>query len=124
MNWTLLLIFGAALVALYAFKRSSFVAEGTAQRLLREGALIVDVRTPEEFGAGHLPGAVNIPLGELRSEVPRRVPDKDKVLLLHCRSGARSGIGKQQLQGMGYANVHNLGSYGRAEKIVRQAKGG
>jgi len=67
---------------------------------------------------GHVPNAVNIPLGELRESLPRRVKDKSQVLLLHCLSGGRSGIAKQQIKGMGYQNVFNLGSYGRARQIV------
>ena len=100
----------------------SFVSAEKACRLLRQGALVVDVRGPGEFNGGHLRGAVNIPLGELSHELPRRAPDKTQVLLLHCLSGTRSGIAKQQLKGLGYSNVFNLGSYARAEKLVRIAQ--
>jgi len=51
------------------------------------------------------------------------VPDKNQVLLLHCLSGTRSGIAKRQLKSMGYQNVFNLGSYGRAGKILGDARG-
>jgi len=49
------------------------------------------------------------------------VPDKSQVLLLHCASGMRSGMAKSKLNGMGYINAFNLGSYGRAESILKQA---
>ena len=80
--------------------------------------MVLDVRTPEEFRAGHLRGAVNIPLDELQDEVRRRVPDRSQVVLLHCLAGTRSGIARRMLRGMGYTNAFNLGSYGRARRIV------
>ncbi len=118
MNWTILIIAAVVVVAVFALKRMSFVSAEIARKLLQQGALVVDVRGPGEFQSGHLPGAVNIPLGELRESLPRRVPDKNKILLLHCLSGTRSGIAKRQLRGMGYQQVFNLGSYGRAKQIV------
>jgi phage shock protein E len=100
-------------------KRLSFISAERARAFLKLGALVVDVRNPGEFDSGHLPGAVNIPLGDLSRDLPRRVPDKSKILLLHCLSGARSGIARQQLRKLGYAQAYNLGSYRRAEAIVR-----
>jgi rhodanese-related sulfurtransferase len=61
-------------------------------------------------------------LGELRESLPRRVKDKNQVLLLHCLSGGRSGIARGQARSLGYSNVFNLGSYARAEKIVRSVR--
>lgn len=120
MNW---IAFGIAIVVLaglFGLKRLSFVSEKIARDFLRQGAVVVDVRGPGEFRSGHLSDAVNIPLGELRGSLPRRFPDKNQVLLLHCLSGTRSGIAKQQLRRMGYRNVFNLGSYGRAQNIIRR----
>ncbi|MFO1500039.1 MAG: rhodanese-like domain-containing protein [Verrucomicrobiota bacterium] len=71
-----------------------------------------------QFQHGQVPNAVNIPLGDLRANVPSRVADKSQVLLLHCLSGGRSGIAKHQLKRMGCTNVFNLGSLGRAKRIV------
>jgi phage shock protein E len=76
------------------------------------------VRTPEEFSSGHLPNAINLPLYTIEADLPRRVKDKNRVLLLHCQSGMRSSVAKKKLQGLGYANAFNLGSYGRAAQIV------
>ncbi len=122
MDWKVLIVVVCVVAAFLALKRLSFVPAGRAPELLRQGPMVIDVRNPGEFNSGHLPGAVNIPLGELSSELPRRVPDKNKVLLLHCLSGARSGIARQQLKKLGYLNAYNLGSYGRAEAIVKQAR--
>jgi phage shock protein E len=117
-DWNILLVVAAVFVALFLMKRTSFVAEATAKKLLQEGAVVVDVREPNEFASGHVAGAVNIPLGSLRESLPRRFADKNRVLLLHCLSGTRSGIARKQLLALGYANAFNLGSYSRAQRIV------
>jgi phage shock protein E len=79
---------------------------------------VIDVRTPSEFSSGHLPSAINIPLYQIETTLPRRVKDKSLVLLLHCQSGIRSGLAKRKLKALGYSNAFNLGSYGRAAEIV------
>lgn len=118
MNWTIAIVIGIVFVALFALKRMSFVSAKVARKHLAAGALVIDVRSPEEYRSGHVENAVNVPLGELRESLPRRAKDKSQVLLLHCLSGTRSGMAKRQLKGMGYQNVFNLGSYGRAKQIV------
>ncbi len=85
------------MAAFFILKRVSFVSAEAAQKLLRQGALVIDVRSHEEFQEGCLPGAINIPLGELRDGLPRRMKDKSQPLLLHCLSGGRSGIARGQL---------------------------
>jgi phage shock protein E len=121
MDWTLWIIIGAVIAGVFILKRISFVSMDTARGLLKAGALVVDVRSPGEYNSKHLPGAINIELGNISAEIGRLVPDKEQVILLHCLSGGRSGFARQQLRTMGYKNVYNLGSYGRAEKIVRAA---
>lgn len=67
-------------------------------RTVSEDAVILDVREPNEFEAGHAPGAVSIPLGELRARVAE-VPDVDGPLLVICRSGVRSQAAAEFLAG-------------------------
>lgn len=73
-------------------------------------ATIVDVRTPEEFAEGHVPGSVNIPLQELpeRLEEVKALP---MPLVLCCRSGTRSGVALDYLRAQGIAEVSNGGSW-------------
>ncbi len=123
MDWKAIVIFAGILIGFVALKRLSFVSAGKARELLQQGAMVVDVREPGEFSSGHLPGAVNIPLGSLSTELPRRVPDKNQVVLLHCLSGARSGMAQRRLKAMGY-RAFNLGSYRRAASIVEEARKG
>jgi phage shock protein E len=119
MNWTSILIAFAVLVALFLLRRVSQISAKDALAHIRNGALVIDVRTVGEFNSGHLPGAINLPLDEIETSLPRRVRDKNQVLLLHCQSGMRSGVAKKKLKAMGYANAYNLGSYGQAAKVVR-----
>jgi phage shock protein E len=118
MDWSFIIIAGVVVVVFFGLKRLSFVSATAARKHLAEGALVIDVRSPEEFRGGHIPQAINVPLGELRERIPCHVSDKNQVLLLHCLSGGRSGIAKHQLKRLGYPNVFNLGSYGRANQIV------
>ena len=118
MEWIVAAVAAGVIVSFLVWQRMSFVAKGAAREYLAKGALVVDVRSPEEFRGGHVPGAVNIPLGELRESLPRQVKDKQQVLLVHCLGGGRSAIAKRQLRGMGYARVYNLGSLARARQIV------
>jgi phage shock protein E len=122
MELTIAALAVVAVTALFVLKRMTLASEESARRLLAEGAIIIDVRSPEEFRGGQVPGAINIPLDQLKQTLPRRVPDSGKPILLHCLSGTRSGMAKQQLKSMGYTNAHNLGSYRRAKKIVEGQK--
>jgi phage shock protein E len=114
-TWSLI---GAVVAAFLLLKRLALVAPATAREWLKRGALVIDVRSEGEFQARHVPGALNIPLDRLGDEIARRAPDKEQPLLLHCLSGGRSGMAKSRLKKMGYRNVFNLGSRGRAEKIL------
>jgi phage shock protein E len=122
MDWTVIAIVAAAVIGLLLFKRMGLVSEDTAKKFLKEGGVIVDVRTAGEFKSGHVPEAINIELGELKEDAPRRLPDKDRPILVHCLSGGRSNIARHRLKRMGYKEVHNLGSYSRAEKIASSAR--
>jgi len=82
----------------------------------------VDVRTVEEFKAKSLTNVINVPLAEVKTKIPTMVTIKSQIVLLHCRSGRRSGIAVGQLQTLGYTNVFNIGSFEQAEKILRATK--
>jgi phage shock protein E len=121
MNWLTILIIAAVIVGFVLMKQAGQISARDALARLKSGALVIDVRTAGEFSSGHLDRAINIPLDEIATAVPARVKDKQQVLLLHCASGMRSGLAKSKLQGMGYTNAFNLGSFGRARKIIAGA---
>ena len=118
MNLVAWLVFGGAVALFILSKRLFLVSAEVARGCLREGARVIDVRTEAEFESRHLPKAINIPLDKLSEEITRCAPDKEQPILLHCLSGGRSGIARGMLKRMGYRRAFNLGSYGRAQKIL------
>jgi molybdopterin/thiamine biosynthesis adenylyltransferase/rhodanese-related sulfurtransferase len=79
-----------------------------AIRLRDAGSVVVDVREPVEWAAGHVAGALHIPLAELPSRLANELPDRSASIVLYCRSGARSGRATEFLAANGYANAVNL----------------
>jgi len=118
MNWTTVLIVVAVVAVIFILKNAGQISSEDALTHLKNGALVIDVRSPGEFSSSHLSKAVNIPMEQLATVLPKQVTDKNRVLLLHCLSGTRSGMAKSKLKSLGYTNVFNLGSFARARKIV------
>lgn len=118
MNWTPFLVLIGLVAAFVLWRQFAQISPDQAYRHLAEGATVIDVRTPEEFQEGHVRDAINIPLGQVSNGIAKLVPDKRRVLLLHCLSGGRSGIATQQLRVLGYSSAFNLGSLARARSIV------
>ncbi len=103
MHWAPYLILAIVVVLYLVLKSSRQISQKDAREYLQSGALLIDVRSIREFNSGHLPKAINLPLDDIESTLPRRVKDKDKVLLLHCQGGSRSGAAKAKLQQLGYS---------------------
>lgn len=74
-----------------------------------EGYVIVDVRTKEEYDAGHIPGAVCIPNETIETEPPGLLSDKEQPIFVYCRSGNRSKQAVKKLAAMGYTNLYEFG---------------
>ena len=72
------------------------------------GAVLVDVRTAEEYAAGHVGSSVNVPLGNLEP-IRSLAKAADTPLFVYCHSGARSAAAAAELEDMGYTHVHNIG---------------
>ena len=83
--------------------------EATQMMQQDDGHVIVDVRRPDEFAAGHIPGAICIPNETIGSDQPEELPDLAQVILVYCRSGNRSKQAAQKLFDMGYTNVYEFG---------------
>jgi rhodanese-related sulfurtransferase len=118
MNWTICFVIAIAIAFIFLPRFIGQISTKDALAYLQNGALLIDVRSPGEFSSGHLPGAINLPLDEIETLLPRCIKDKEQVLLLHCHSGMRSGMTKRKLRVMGYANAFNLGSYARASRLL------
>ena len=72
-------------------------------------AIILDVRTPEEFAQGHIPGALLLPVTQIAEQAESVLPDKDTLILMYCRSGNRTQTAGQLLADMGYSKVYDFG---------------
>lgn len=86
------------------------MASGIVKQKIEAGAVIIDVRTPEEFRDGAYPGARNIPVGNLAARLGE-IP-KDKPVIVYCASGGRSASAARTLKQAGYADVVNAGGLG------------
>lgn len=71
--------------------------------------IVVDVRRADEYEAGHLPGAILVPNETILTEAAKKLPDKNAVLLIYCRSGRRSAEAAQKLISIGYIHVYDFG---------------
>ena len=75
----------------------------------REDIVILDVRTQEEYGKKHIPGAVLLPLDDVEQKAPVVLPEKDQTILVYCRSGRRSKLAAEALVKQGYTNILEFG---------------
>lgn len=80
----------------------------TAQRMVVEGAHLVDVRSVQEFAQGHIDGALNVPVDQVERRLAE-VGSPSDVIVLYCRSGARSAAAAGLLRRRGYGQVYDLG---------------
>ncbi|MEH6650186.1 MAG: rhodanese-like domain-containing protein [Motiliproteus sp.] len=83
--------------------------ETEAWQLIEQNALVIDVRTTEEYANAHLPGALHIPYQEIAARFAQLEIRKDREVVLYCRSGNRSGIAYKILIEQDYTQLHNGG---------------
>ena len=86
------------------------------KEMVKQGAMIVDVRTPAEYQGGHIKGSVNIPLQVLDKNIAKL--KKDKAVITCCASGMRSGSAKSMLKAKGF-DVHNGGGWNSLQSKLR-----
>lgn len=82
-----------------------------AKKIMDSGEehIILDTREQDEFDSGHIPKAILIPYTEIENKAEEMLPDKDKLILVYCRSGRRSKIAAESLAKLGYTNVKEFG---------------
>jgi rhodanese-related sulfurtransferase len=105
--WVAAIALGAIFVSQQLSANNGIDAK-QAQGMTQQGALLLDVRQPEEFTAIHAPDAKLIPLGDLPARLPEIAAYKDKPIVVMCRSGRRSAKAVELLKEAGYSNVSNL----------------
>lgn len=88
----------------------SISAEAAKQIMdAEEDCVILDVRTESEYAEGHIPGAIRIADSEITERAPVMLPDRDKLILVYCRSGRRSKNAAAELVKLGYTNIKEFG---------------
>ena len=89
--------------------RSITMDEAVTMMSRETGYIILDVRRPDEFSAGHIPNAINVPNETIgTAEIPE-LPDKDRLIMVYCRSGRRSKEAAEKLVKLGYTNIVEFG---------------
>ncbi len=117
-RWVLVLLEVIMLGGLWAFAGGTAQAadyqridQETARQMMAvdDGHVIVDVRRPDEYAAGHIPGAILIPNETIGSVRPAELADLNQIILIYCRSGNRSKQAAQKLSRLGYTKIYEFG---------------
>lgn len=75
---------------------------------LKQDAILIDVRSPQEYREGHLNNAISIPFYQVRRNIERQIPNKNQLIILYCSTGHRGEEVQYTMQRMGYTNVYNV----------------
>ena len=89
--------------------RQITVDEAVTMMAQETGYIILDVRRPDEFAAGHIPNAVNVPNETIGTDEISELPNKDQLIMVYCRSGRRSKEASEKLVKLGYTNIVEFG---------------
>ena len=95
-------------MGLFNFLKQPDINKGVMEYRDTNGAVLLDVRTPQEYREGHIPGSKNVPLQQL-DKISSVADNKNIPLFVYCYSGGRSRQAASMLQYMGYSNVQNIG---------------
>lgn len=101
----------ATMIEKNEFGTYKHISQAEAMKIMAgdEPYVIVDVRRPDEFAKGHIPGAINVPNEGIADEQPAELPDLDQVLLVYCQTGRRSAAASKKLTDIGYTRVLEFG---------------
>ncbi len=89
--------------------RVAQVAPEQVSKLMAEGAVALDIRDPDEYANGHIPGAINVSRGKLEMNIEEALPDLDTTILCYCNAYNRGALSAATLRDMGYANARYIG---------------
>lgn len=84
-------------------------AQGRALMAQEQSFVLLDVREPHEYKAGHIPKAKNLPLGQIETKALKELPDKGQLIIVYCQSGRRSAMASAALVQLGYTRVMDMG---------------
>ena len=89
--------------------RSITMDDAVTMMAQETGYIILDVRRPDEFAAGHIPNAINVPNESIGTDEIPELPNKDQLIMVYCRSGRRSKEASAKLVKLGYTNIVEFG---------------
>ena len=92
----------------YRSMQSGDITINELNNKVAQGAILLDVRSNQEYKEGHIQGAINIPDYELRNRVQREIPKKNQLIVIYCQYGGRSRNAYNMMKKMGYTNIYNL----------------
>ena len=78
------------------------------ENYIKQGGVLIDVRSPQEFREGHFDGAISIPDYRIKREIEKEIPNKEEIIVLYCSTGHRSIRAQKIMKNMGYENVFNI----------------
>ena len=90
------------------FDNQKDIRKDEINQYIKQGAVLVDVRSPQEYREGHLDGAILIPDYQIRRTVTRLIENKEQLIVVYCSTGHRSQEAQRILENMGYNNVYNV----------------
>ena len=82
--------------------------------------VVIDVRTPQEYQAGHIEGALNLPHDSIGQDIAKAKVAKDDHVILYCKSGRRADVAMGTLKGLGFSNIENYGGFEQAQKRLQK----
>ena len=84
------------------------IMQSEIKSLMSKGAILIDVRSPQEYNEGHLDNSILLPEYEILKKIEDIIPNKNTKLILYCSSGTRSKKAQEELEKMGYKNIYNV----------------
>lgn len=91
-----------------SFDNKKDIKKDEINQYIRQGAMLIDVRSPQEYREGHLDGAISIPDYQIKRVMTRQVTNKEQLIVVYCSTGHRSQEAQKNLENMGYTNVYNV----------------
>ena len=91
-----------------SFDNQKDIRKDEINQYIRQGAILIDVRSPQEYREGHLDWAISIPDYQIKRTINRQVTNKNQLIVVYCSTGHRSQEAQRILENMGYTNVYNI----------------
>lgn len=107
-RFAICLLFALMPFSVQAEFKASLSQDQAWDKISAKQITVIDVRTPAEFAAGHVPGAINIPHDQLGQRLQDLPAARDQPLLVYCRSGRRAGLAETELSDAGYSSLYHL----------------